>query len=176
MTRLNYPLLLLLTAIVLISSCKKDKKKDPVIDDKNLTACPDGLACEYLFTEHADINENGMIKTGAYRLFWSTAQGPGLKSSVFIKAPLNNKSFELTDDDIQSGRVINTVYACPACDYIILKPVGGWVKGINKTPNAQPDKAKWLIEAKIYLQAEGNASLKDTLFLKQYFNANFVID
>ncbi|RVU00917.1 hypothetical protein EOD41_09790 [Mucilaginibacter limnophilus] len=175
MTKLNYPLLLVLSAALFISACKKDKKKEPAIDEKNLTTCPAGANCEYLFTEYADVSNNGALKAGGYRLFWNTAERPGIKNQIFIKAPVNKQSFELSANDIQQGKVL-TITSCSVCNTIPFKPVGGWVKGKNTTPNVAADKAKWLVEATIYQEAENDASIKDTITLKQYFNANFVIN
>ncbi|RYY37299.1 MAG: hypothetical protein EOP46_03110 [Sphingobacteriaceae bacterium] len=178
MAKLNYLLLTLLAGSMLIAACRKSNNaKQDIIDDKNLTTCPDGAnGCSYLFSEHADFDaQNITLKPGAYRLFWRDIDRPGMTDILYIKAPLEVNKFELSAKDIKAGRVI-THFGCPSCYAVSFKAVGGYVKGINTTPTARADQAKWLVEAKIYREAEGDASIKDTLYVKQYFDANFVID
>jgi hypothetical protein len=167
----------LLTGIALFLSCTKkgDVRKELKIDDKNLTSCRSGAGCEYLFTEQADLNADNSFKTGAYRLFWYKEQSPGLTTSVYIKAPMQGNSFELTKADLSTDRV-QFSQSCPACNLILFKPVDGYVKGINTTPGKPADQSRWLLEGKVILQGTTNPSIRDTVFVKQYFSPNFVFN
>ncbi|XHR97452.1 hypothetical protein ACFJIV_12805 [Mucilaginibacter sp. UC70_90] len=166
---------LLFSSTVFFSSCSKQKsEKDEVkLDDKNLTTCSTGSDCSFLFTEQADFEGYTNLKPGTYRVFWSTRQGNGITNTLYIKAPMQGKSFALTKADILAGKIqVNS--SCPSCYMIPFKPVDGYVKGINATPDKQADQTKWLIEAKIFMQANDYPQLKDTIFIKQYFHPNFV--
>jgi hypothetical protein len=169
--------LLLLSSITIFNSCSKQKndKAEPGIDDKNLTACATGTGCSFLFTEQADFEGYNTLKPGTYRVFWSSQQSSGITTSLYIKAPMPGKSFSLTKTDILAGK-IQLNRSCPTCFMYEapFKPVDGYVKGINTTPDKQADQTRWLVEAKIFLQAEGIPELKDTVFVKQYFYPNFV--
>jgi len=169
--------LLLLSSGALFSSCSKQKsEKDELkLDDKNLTTCATGADCSFMFTEQADFEGFTTLKPGTYRVFWSIQQSSGITSTLYIKAPMPGKSFSLTKNDILAGK-IQFNRSCPSCLMIPFKPVDGYVKGINTTPGKPADQTKWLVEAKIFLQANEYPQLKDTVFIKQYFNPNFVID
>jgi|GEM_PF-619775 len=171
--------LLMLLAIILISpSCKKKAEQEPKIeiDEKNLTVCPDKANCQYLFTENADVNEGpSLLKSGAYRLFWSDVRTTGMRATLYIKAPMQGKDFLLDKMAILAGRV-KLVRNCPACLMfeIPYKMVDGYVKGVNLTPERSADQAKWLLEIKVILQSEHDSSVKETIVVKQYFYPNFV--
>jgi hypothetical protein len=178
MKKKPYPLLFgLLTGIALFLSCTKkgDVQKELKIDDKNLTSCRSGAGCEYLFTEQADLNADNGFKTGTYRLFWFKEQSPGFSTTVYIKAPMQGNSFELTKADLLAGRV-QFSQSCPTCYLIPFKPVDGYVKGINTAPEKPADQIRWLLEGKVILQATANPSIRDTVFVKQYFSPNFVLN
>lgn len=178
MKRKPYSLLIgLLTGMTLFLSCtkKSDVQKELKIDDKNLTPCRSGAGCEYLFTEQADLNPDYSFKTGTYRLFWFKEQSPGLTTSVYIKAPMKGNSFELTKAELSTDRV-QFSQSCPACYLLLLKPVDGYVKGINTTPEKPADQTRWLLEGKVILQATAAPSVRDTIFFKQYFSPNFVFN
>lgn len=176
MKKIFYKMAVPISALTLVMACSKnDVKKEITIDAKNLTPCPIGNTCLYLFTEQADINDTtAFLKTGAYRIFWNTGTYPGASRSLYIKALMQGTSFKLTKADIIAGRVV-TLSQCPACYSIPLKPVDGFVKGINTTPGKRADQAKWLLEANVILQQVGGV-YRDTIYIKQYFGANFVID
>ncbi|QEM10511.1 hypothetical protein [Mucilaginibacter rubeus] len=171
--------LLLLSSTSLFHSCSKQKseKNQPAIDGKNLTTCGEGSNCSFLFTEQADFEGYTTLKPGVFRVFWSSQRTSGITTTLYIKAPMQGKSFSLTKTDIIGGK-IQFNRSCPACLMYEapFKPVDGYVKGINTTPNNRADQTKWLVEAKIFLQADGIPQLKDTVFVKQYFDPNFVID
>ncbi|MFA6084006.1 hypothetical protein [Mucilaginibacter sp.] len=167
----------LLTGMTLFLSCTKkgDVQKEVKIDDKNLTSCRSGAGCEYLFTEQADLKVDNSFKTGTYRLFWFKEQSPGISTSVYIKAPMQGNSFELTKADLLANRV-QFSQLCPACYLISFKPVDGYVKGVNTTPEKPADQARWLLEGKVILQGTADPSIKDTVFVKQYFSPNFIFN
>jgi hypothetical protein len=171
--------LLLLSSTVFFNSCSKQKsEKDEVkLDDKNLTTCSTGTGCSFLFTEQADVENFNSLKSGPYRVFWSTQQGAGTTTILYMKAPMTGSSFALTKADILAGKILLN-RSCPACYRyeIPFKPVDGYVKGINTTPGKRADQTKWLVEAKIFLQAEGSPEVKDTVFVKQYFEPNFIFN
>ncbi|RYF56625.1 MAG: hypothetical protein EOO39_36460 [Cytophagaceae bacterium] len=169
-------LLLLLAGIALLPACKKnDAKKEVQIDATNLTACREGDTCEYRYSEHADVDSNFNLHTGAYRLFWSRQQLSANTRGLYVRAPLDNKSFELSKDDIIAGRV-KWFFSCPACYSIPYVAVGGYVKGINTTPNKPADQTIWLLEAQILLSTTTDSKIQDTIKVKQYFSPNFVLD
>jgi hypothetical protein len=166
----------MLFAIILISySCKKKTEQEPKIeiDETNLTVCPDRGDCHYLFTEHADINDESMLlKIGDYRLFWIDFENPTMNSKLYIKARMQGKDFLLDKTAIVAGRVRLT-RGCPSClmsPFKILED--GFVKGINLTPGKPADQTKWLLEIKLIM--EGMGTLKDTVYVKQYFYPNFI--
>jgi len=166
-----------LLALVLISfSCSKrnDVKSDPVIDEKNLTACPSNASCEFLFTEQADVNPvPGTLMTGAYRLFWSRVVNQGVSSVLYIKAPMQGNSFVLNKSDITGGK-IEISRSCPACLFAASKLVDGYVKGINLSPDKPADQTRWILEAQIISESVYGTPIRDTVSVKQYFYPNFV--
>jgi hypothetical protein len=169
--------LVALSAITLISfSCKKKNEETKIeIDESNLTVCPDRGTCQYLFTENADLKEQPAIfKTGDYRLFWSEVQSSGLTARIYIKAPMQGKSFSLSKDDILAGRLI-LFTSCPTCLTATFTPVDGYVKGINLTPEKPADQTKWLLDIKVVSRIEGSPNL-ETLLVKQYFYPNFIFN
>lgn len=175
----------LLVIIIAVSSCKKGGNDSDVvkINETNLTPCPANTNCQYLFTEHADINiENGQtLKTGNSRVFWSVWQNSDMTTNVYVKAPMDGTSFSLDKEDILNGKV-QYFSSCPACYMVAMKNVDGYVKGVNLTPEKSADQSKWIIEAKIIrepisssLQGELPTPLyRDTVFVKQYFYPNFI--
>ncbi|UOE52802.1 hypothetical protein MTO98_17170 [Mucilaginibacter sp. SMC90] len=167
--------LLLLSSIFYSCSKQNNSKQEPDIDDKNLTTCAAGAGCSFLFTEQADFEGYTNLKAGTYRVFWSVQENSGITATLYIKAPMPGKSFELTKNDILAGK-IQFNRSCPSCYMAAFKPVDGYVKGINITPDKPADQTKWLVEAKIFLQANEYPQLKDTVFVKQYFSPNFVMN
>lgn len=153
-------------------SCSK-QKTEVTIDEKNLTSCEDNGSCKYLFTEKSDLNTQLVFSApGDYRIFVvENIKGPST-TKLFIKAPMDNQTFSLNDKDILDGKVLYH-QNCPSCDYVAFKPVGGSVKGKNLTPEKPANQSKWLIEANIKLEAIGDATVKHTLHVKQYFTPNF---
>lgn len=161
--------LLMLFAISLINlSCSKEKNPKAAIDEYNLTACPEGTTCQYLFTENADLNEEvSSPKTGPYRLFYSSVKTPAMLVQLYIKAPMQGNDFVLDKAAILSGRV-KLVNNCANCLMATQTIVDGFVKGINLTLNKPADRTKWLLEIKVLLSGG------DTIYVKQYFYPNFV--
>lgn len=164
---------LLLTVFIL--SCKKrdNKEKDEdKIDTTNLTTCASGKACQYLFTENADIEGYNRMKTGSYRVFWVSQKDEISDRIFYIRTPMKGDKFELGKAEILRGDVMY-LNACPTCNIIPLKAVDGYVKGINLTPGKRVDQTKWLLEMQIILQMEGGDGIQ-VVFLKQIYYPNFV--
>lgn len=165
-----YRITLLFAGIALFAACN-DKSNNP---EPELTNC---AGCQFLFTERADLVIPGYnFTSGDYRVFWSEVQKGPVTQRTYIKAPMTGTSFELTTADIQAGKV-KVLDVCPNCNMIEMMPYEGKVIGTNTTPGVAADKAKWLIEAKIIrVPAFAFGNLRDTVYVKQYFRANFVID
>ncbi|WP_276089936.1 hypothetical protein [Pedobacter sp. JY14-1] len=168
--------LLLLAILPVFSSCKKDgvKKTGIEITDKDLTVCPDNADCEFLYTEGADISKQLLFQPGNYRLFWSSFRYSGIDSRLYIRTPQDAREFYLKRQDFESKVLLTSI--CPACFSIPMRPVEGYIKGINVSPDKRADQTKWLLEVKLYLMPQGGSKVTDTLFIKQYFYPNFVIN
>lgn len=166
-------LMLLIVVGSFLASCEKQNGDSPFLTDENLTSCGPNRGCQYLFTEQADLMLPQLnFTSGEYRVFWYSSNLGALSNRLFIKAPMKSE-FELNSQDILEGKVIFR-QICPSCNMIELKPVGGFVKGRNTTPNKRSDQTKWLLEAKLFLEGVNQPLLKDTLYVKQYFYPNFV--
>lgn len=170
--------LLLAAAVICLSyACtKRDdiQKKEVVIDQANLTSCPEGGDCHYLFSDNTDIALPVRAqKSGSFRLFWSEIQDSYINSALYIKAPMGVNSFSMGREDVLSGRIALS-RSCPACYMYAVKPIDGYAKGINLTPDKPGDQTKWLIEARIITEQQTEPFTKDTLYVKQIFSPNFV--
>lgn len=165
-----YRITLLFAGMALFTACN-DKNNNP---GPELTNC---TGCQFLFTESADLVIPGYnFTSGDYRIFWSEVKKGPVTQKMYIKAPMHGNTFELNKADIQAGKV-KVLDNCPSCSMIEMMPFEGKVTGINTTPGVAADKAKWLIEAKIIrVPAKEFINLKDTVYVKQYFTANFVIN
>ncbi len=169
MKTLIYRITFLFAGMALFAACKKNNNPQP-----ELTNC---TGCQFLFTENADLVIPGYnFTSGDYRIFWSeTKKGP-VTQKMYLKAPMQGNSFELNTADIQAGK-IKVLDICPNCGLISMIPVEAKVTGKNTTPGVAADKAKWLIEAKIIRLPEfAFANIRDTVYVKQYFTANFVVN
>jgi hypothetical protein len=142
----------------------------------NLSECATNATCSYFFNEHADRDSVFRFKQGNYRLFWSESRqnlaSCELVSTLWIKAPMNMNQFSLNTQDIKSG-LINYTQGCICCNLIGVKPVSGYVKGTNTTPDKRGDMTKWLIQAEIVLASIPYNRPIDTIRIKQYFYPNF---
>lgn len=167
---LSTKLILLCATMFFFLSC--EKKEKITVSDEGLTQCSANETCTYTFKERSDLNvTDWSLKPGDYRLFLAKKIMGPMTNTLYIKAPMEGTSFSLNTQDIIDGKVkYNTV--CPSCDYIAFKVVGGYVKGVNLTPNKPSTEARWLLEAKILLEAEGNPTVKHTLDIKQYYDQN----
>ena len=153
----------------LLTSCG-NKSGSPV---PALTNC---TGCQFLFTENADLASDALFTSGTYRLFWAELKKGVVTQKVYIKAPMQGRSFNLSKADILAHKVLVSDM-CIFCNMIAMVPVDGSVKGTNVTPNERADRARWLIEAKIIRSAiDGGGYLKDTVNIRQYFTANFVMN
>jgi len=162
--------LLIVPAIMVLASCEQTN----VLPDDKLTSCPENATCSSLFTEQADVNTQNMgFIQGNYRVFWNEVQTGGLTTKIYIKAPMQGNSFSLGKADIIAGRVL-FIQSCPSCNLIALKPLDGYVKGVNRHPGRRADQTRWLLEAKILLQGINEPAVKDTIYFKQDFYPNFI--
>lgn len=152
----------------LLTSCSK-KGEDP---KPALTNC---TGCKFVFTENADLSSDLLFTSGNYRVFWADINKNYYTEKVIIKAPMQGKSFKLNKSDIAAGK-ISVLDVCDFCSMIGMIPVDGTVKGENVTPNERADHAQWLIEAKIIRHAFNGGAYKDTVNIRQYFTANFVLN
>jgi len=169
-------LLTVLPVLAVLNSCKKDgvKKTGIEITGKDLTVCPDNADCEFLYTEGADISTQLLFQPGNYRVFWSSFRYSGIDSRLYIRTPQNVSEFYLKRQDLESKVLLTSL--CPACLSVPMKPVEGYIKGINVWPDQRADQTRWLLEVKLYLMPQGGSKVTDTLFIKQYFYPNFVIN
>lgn len=164
----------------MLSAC--EKKENPVvkkieIDDKDLSVCPPNANCEFLYIENADANRNtGEFKPGSNRLFFATINLPGINQKVYIRTPMDVNEFELTKNDIIDGKV-NFVSICPACYMTPQQAIGGYVRGVNLTPENRSDQSKWILDIQLIVGDLNDASsYRDTIRVKQYFYPNFVMN
>jgi len=149
-------------------------KKEVIINQGNLTSCPAGADCRYLFSDNADITlPQRSQKAGAFRLFWSETQTSVVNTAIYIKAPMGVNSFSMGREDVLSGRIALS-RSCPACSMVPVKPVDGYANGVNLTPDRPGDQTRWLIEARIIVEAQVEPFTKDTINVKQIFYPNFV--
>ncbi|MBC7913427.1 MAG: hypothetical protein H7Y07_04820 [Pyrinomonadaceae bacterium] len=123
--------------------------------------------------------DKAALKSGKYRVFWNTINqelgGCTLQSILWVKAPMDKKEFMLNKEDITNG-LVQYSENCACCILLGLKPISGFLKGFNTTPEKKADETKWLIEGEIVLGTIANNRPVDTLKLKQYFYPNFVYD
>lgn len=160
------PLVLLISLL----SCSKNRIE---VAPNNLSACGTNSQCSYFFSEQSDVDSLERVKSGAYRLFSYKEDynlGPcQLVTNLWIKAPLNKNAFLLDTKDIAAG-LVNYSQLCICCTLVGLEPIGGYVKGINTSPENNADQTKWLIEAKIVLAPIHSNQPMGTLYVKQYFS------
>ncbi|MFC5284187.1 hypothetical protein [Pedobacter alpinus] len=161
------PVIILVT--LSITSC--EKSKDIKISGDNLTMCEDNSTCNYSYLENADIDSNMALKAGSYRLFIAESDYSSVvaQRTLYFKAPMEGNSFQINENAIKAGAVVYK-FVCPTCNWIDYKPIAGYVKGINTTPDKPAAEAKWLIEASVILKADlTDSEIRDTLYVKQYF-------
>ncbi len=160
----------ILLVLSTLTACKKktDTPLDFTIDEQNLTECPQGASCSFLYADNAAMSGNNLTLTkGQYRIFWVRSQGDGRTYWLYMQAPMQGDRFLLTDEDVKAGKVKYVSY-CLACFGIEFKALKGTVKGgrVAKT-NASPEK--WLIEANIGIGAAGATEPASTIAIKQYY-------
>lgn len=155
----------MLAFVLFTLSCKKSETKSP--EPTELTSCPANTNCRYGYTDGADLTSNfPALKAGSNRIFWSEVKSLSSSTFIYVKAPMDVKSFSLTKEDILAGLVdISTV--CPTCFSAVLKPVDGYVNGVNITDRS--GKNVWLIEAKLIMPDVTGQGTPQTYYIKQYF-------
>lgn len=151
-------------------SKKQDLPEQVEINDKDLTACPAGSACNNTYTDRVDMVQDQLrLIAGNYRIFSVSVETAGITRVVYIKAPMEGKSFSLNKEDILNG-MAKTDVICPLCNWVPFRIIDGYVKGVNMARSTRPDEKRWLIEAKIITQAQGITPVtKDSIYVKQYF-------
>ncbi|WP_442590309.1 hypothetical protein ACSBL2_03615 [Pedobacter sp. AW31-3R] len=171
----------LLFAVLMLSlsfcSCKKEKGVNTAIeiDETNLTVCPEYGTCEYFFSEEAKFNLNDVsnpLRKGEERIFFS-GQRSSMSTYIYIMAPKKGDAFLLNKRDILNRKVIVN-RNCVACYMLSSRPVDGYVKGRNLTPEKAADQSKWILEAQVIMQTEGSSGFRDTIYVKQYFYPKFI--
>lgn len=158
--------------IVLIAFVSCKDKGDLTISADNLTECPAETNCSYIFTESADVTDNFNFKSGIYRVFKVQKRNGDRSESLFIKAPMDGKSFTLSAEEIKTRFSLRT--DCAGCFILVSKPLFGTVKGVNTTPDKPADQAQWLLDINVVIGTVNTEIPVDTIRIKQYFSPNFV--
>lgn len=177
MTNSRTLLFALLALIFSVSSCSKDNgtRRDIKIDENNLTLCAPDADCQNLIHNNSDIAATFDLKAGKYRVFERNVKRSGISSLLYIKVPMNAASFSMDKNDILNGLLrYNT--SCPACGMLPSKVVGGYAKGLNLTASKNAGQMKWIIEAQIIMEIQGQPVFNDTVYVKQYFYPNLSTD
>lgn len=164
----------LLALMLYVSSCSKDNgtQKDIQINEKNLTSCAPNSECRNFIYENRDFSTSSTnLQTGAYRVFQRDVTTSVINSNLYIKVPMNANSFSLDKKDILNGRLKYNTW-CFACLMAPSKVIGGYAKGVSK--NA--DQTKWIVEVQIIREIEASPAFRDTLYVKQYFDKNLIVN
>jgi hypothetical protein len=146
----------------ILFSCNKDNTL--VTLNGTLTDCPANFACTYFYYNQADFTSLNQVVPGGDMVFAYNSINAnlcGLTNQLYFKTSTSNNDFDISASQIAGGQVnYNTICAC--CNVILLKPIGGEIKG------KRTDATHWLVNATVIL---GNASNKaiDTLTVNQYF-------
>jgi len=164
----------LLALTLSVSSCSKDNgtQNDIKIDENNLTSCAPNSECQSFIYEKRDFSTASPdLQTGAYRVFQRNVTTSVINSNLYIKVPMNANSFSLDKKDILSGQLKYSPW-CFACLMAPGKVIDGYAKGISK--NA--DQTKWIVEVQIIREIEASPSFRDTMYIKQYFDKNLIVN
>jgi hypothetical protein len=84
-----------------------------------------------------------------------------MTNELSFKTSLNSNSFVINSNVIAAGLVTYN-QNCVCCNFILLKPIGGEIKG------KRTDVNQWLINATVILGDNNNKPI-DTLKVNQYF-------
>jgi hypothetical protein len=146
-------------------SCKKsDKAPQSTFSD-----CPPKTTCSYKFSDGLDIDDNAVVK-GDFKVFQAffgyrepySSVLYDITTSFSFKIPSSSKQFYISSSDIEAGAV-KYFFNCANCDYVGMKPIGGYIKGL-KLDNM------WLVDASIVMAAESSQlNYRETVRIKQYF-------
>jgi len=146
----------------ILFSCNKDNTQ--VTLNGNLTDCPENFACTYNYYDQADYTALNQLIPGGNRVFAYNSVDANLCNltiQLYFKTSLSNNDFDINAAQIVAGQAsYNTICAC--CDVILLKPIGGEIKG------KRTDASHWLINATVILGNAGNKAI-DTLKVNQNF-------
>jgi hypothetical protein len=157
----NIKIILLLGVILL--GCRKSKDNSVSLSTV-LTDCPVNTSCTYNYFDRAGITAVNQLVAGGDRVFWYKSVNSTLcnmTNELNFKASLNSNSFVINSNAIATGLVAYN-QSCVCCDFILLKPIGGEIKG------KRTDVNQWLINATVILGDHNNKPF-DILKVNQYF-------
>jgi hypothetical protein len=165
--------LLLLIFVGLSCSKQGDAVKNPIIDENNLSACPINGNCKTSFMDNADVNgTHPFVTPGTYKVFSSIIETGPVTRYLFVKVPQDKIAFEYNKKDILVGGAVKFVESCPACNLVPFEVIDAYAKGVKlETISAALDRVKWLLEVRLIRQVVGAPTVRDTVNLKQYFQA-----
>lgn len=150
-----FSLIIFVCAVLLDLSCTKGETESK---PDQLTVCPENADCSYRY--YNNMQRSAVKLTAAEtRLFVTENALYGTTTRLDIAAPATDH-FSLAGSDMLLAVTHSVI--CTNCLVVHMKPAGGYVKGQKLSGN------RWLIDAEIRLQGEGNP-VSDTVRLKQIF-------
>lgn len=165
----TFKLLAFLVIPVLFAACKKDSKAEPeLLSEKDLTVCPTGALCDFLYADNSGMNGfDLLLSRGQYRVFWANTSLNNFTFSLYAMAPMVGDRFVLGKQDFAAG-LVKLRNNCATCYAIGFVPVDGTIKGQKVSGvTGQPDK--WLLQIDIVAGSPTDTNLRMPLHLKQYF-------
>src|SRR5579872_7200187 len=146
---------------IFMLGCRKDSSN--IVFSTTLTACPLNYTCTYNYYDQADVDSNGQLIKGSYRVFWyktATTNVCAPYQQFYVKTSLAATGFMVTSAQIASGQITAYDFKCPCCASAFLsKPISGVIKG------KKIDLTHWLINGAIVFD-----SPSDTVEVNQYFS------
>ncbi|MCZ4225429.1 hypothetical protein [Pedobacter rhodius] len=153
----------------MLGGCKKETAtEEHLLSEDNLTVCPTGAACNFLYADNAGMDGiKILLTTGQYRVFWAHTSIDYSAFSLYMMAPMIGDSFILTKENFLAGKV-KYQNNCATCFSTSMLPVDGKIIGRRlRAGNGLPER--WLIEADIIFLANGASIPAQPLHLKQYY-------
>ncbi len=139
-------------------------KKTNLTFSETLTNCLANAVCTYNYYDNVDTyNQNQLIGGNARVFTYDNKDANKIITQLSFKTSLSNNEFEISSAQIAAGNLVFFSIICPACNYVLSKPVGGDIKG-KKT-----DPTHWLVNASVVLGNSFNKNL-DTIKIIQYYN------
>jgi hypothetical protein len=148
---------------VILFGCRKSGDNNISLSG-TLTNCPANTVCTYNYFDHADISATNQLVAGSDRVFWYKSVNNNLcniTNEFNFRTSLKSNSFVINSNGIATGLVTYN-QSCTCCSFILLKPIGGEIKG------KRTDVDQWLINATVILGDNNNKPF-DTLKVNQYF-------